>query len=87
MHKRILVPIDDSAHAQAVLPSVQSPSLDSWINDAWKAEPQTYLTRVEYEGKSISFLIGESSTAQAILTAADAMKVNRIRTTICSEEM
>ena len=57
MHKRILVPMDDSARAKAGLPDVQSPSIASSMNHAWEAETRISLTRVENECKPISSLI------------------------------
>jgi hypothetical protein len=54
MHKRILVPMDDSARAKAGLPDVQSPSIVSRINNMWGAETRISMTRAENEGKSIS---------------------------------
>ena len=54
MHKRILVPIDDSALAQALVPGVQSLAIAFRIMDRRKAEKRIFLTRVECENKPIS---------------------------------
>ena len=71
MHKRILVPMDDSARAKAGLPNVQSPSIDARIFGAWKASIS--LTRAEYKDNPKSLLIRESSPAEVIPAVADAM--------------
>ena len=56
MHKRILVPMDDSALAQVLLPCVQSPAMAFRMMSPRKAGIQIFLTRVECESKPISFL-------------------------------
>jgi hypothetical protein len=55
MHKRILVPMDDSALDQALLSCAQSPAIAFRIKNARKAETWISLTRVEGENKPISF--------------------------------
>lgn len=54
MRKRILVPMDDSALAQALLPGMQSPAIAFRTIDTRKAEIRIFLTRVECENKPIS---------------------------------
>jgi len=55
MHKRILVPMVDSALTQALLPCVLSPAMAFRMMDTRKAEIRIFLSRVECENKLISF--------------------------------
>ena len=73
MHKRILVPMDDSARAKAGVSCAQSPSIASCIFDAWEAETLMHLTTGEYKCKPISFLIRENPLAEVIPAVADAI--------------
>ena len=55
MHKRILVPMDDSALDEAVSPRAQSPAIAFRMMNAWRAETRISVIRVECENKPISF--------------------------------
>ena len=83
MSTRILVPLDGSAPAEAVMkPALEEatsdPSIASRLVDGLEAETQTYSNavtdRVQGEGIQIFSLIGENPIAEALLAVADATK-------------
>ena len=85
MYRRILVPLDGSAPAEAVINpalghSLSEPSAVSSLVDGREAEAQTYpkaiLACVQVDGIQTFSLIYESSTAEALLAVADAIRVD-----------
>jgi hypothetical protein len=86
MYTRILVPLDGSAPAEAVVNTAfecafLEPSIVSSLVDGLEAETQTYRTAitdgVQRESSQTFSLIGKGSTAEATLAVADALTVNR----------
>ncbi|HSJ87822.1 MAG TPA: hypothetical protein VK909_11480 [Anaerolineales bacterium] len=55
MHKRILVPMDDSAFAEASVPEAQSPSIADRVTKAWKAETWISLSWAGYQNHQSPF--------------------------------
>ena len=85
MYRRILVPLDGSAPAEAVVNlaqghSLSEPSAVSSLVDGLEAETQTYPTAiiacVQGDGMQTFSLIYESSTAEALLAVADVIRVD-----------
>jgi hypothetical protein len=85
MYTRILVPLDGSARAEAVVNSAfecafSEPSMVSSLVDGLEAEIQTSRTAitdgVQCEGIQTSSLPGKRSTAEATLAVPDAIIVN-----------
>ena len=86
MYTRILVPLDGSARAEAVVNSAfecafSEPSMVSSLVDGLETEIQTNRTAiadgVQCEGIQTFSLPGKRSTAEATLAVADAITVNR----------
>jgi hypothetical protein len=86
MYKRILVPLDGSAPAKAVVKATfecafLEPSVVSSLVDGLEAETQTYRTAitdgVQRESSQTFSLTGTCSTAEVPLAVVDARIVNR----------
>ena len=85
MYTRILVPLDGSAPAEAVMKSAleypfSDPSIASRLVDRLEAETQTYSNAltdgVQCDGIQTFSLIGENLTAEVLLAVVDTIKVN-----------